>query len=217
MNLLLPTAAVLVVLAVLIVAELLWRSGKLRGESNRKLVHIVIGTFIASWPYFLSWPQIGLLALGGLLLVLLAGQSKHFHVGYDVNRRGHGDIFFPIGVGLAAFISTSPLIFTIAILHLSLADGLAAIVGLRFGKGHQYKVRQYIKTVFGTLTFWVVSTLIIVFSLLLSPGFLHWPLWPLLVWLPLAATLVENVAIAGLDNLAVPLLIIVVLRLAGVS
>jgi hypothetical protein len=46
---------------------------------------------------------------------------------------------------------------------------------------------------------------------------LYWPLWPLLVWLPLAATLVENIAVAGLDNVAVPLLIIVVLRLAGIS
>ncbi|MEO8785142.1 MAG: hypothetical protein ABI221_02395 [Candidatus Saccharimonadales bacterium] len=214
MKLLLSIAAVA---AVLVLAEGLWRHKRLRGESNRKLVHIVIGTFIAFWPYFLSWPQIRWLSLGGLLLVLLASQSKHFHVGYDVNRRGHGDLFFPIGVGLASFISPSPLIFTIAILHLSLADGLAAIVGLRFGRGHQYKIRQYMKTVLGTLTFWLVSTLILAVGLLASPVHLSWPLWPLLVWLPLAATLLENVAVAGLDNLAVPLLIILVLRLAKVS
>jgi phytol kinase len=214
MKLLLTVA---VAAMVLVIAELLWRRKKLRGEPNRKLVHIIIGTFIAFWPYFLSWPQIRVLCLGGLLLVLLAGQTKHFHVGYDVNRRGHGDVFFPIGVGLASFISPSPLVFAIAILHLSLADGLAAVIGLRFGLGHQYKVRQYLKTLAGTLTFWLVSTIIVASTLLFSPDMLYWPLWPLLVWLPLAATLVENIAVAGLDNVAVPLLIIVVLRLAGIS
>lgn len=211
------TLAIVGIVLVLLTAELLWRRKAISGETGRKFVHIVAGSFIAFWPYFLSWPQIEILAAGGLVLTIIARWTGLFHVGFDVKRRGLGEVFFPVGVGFAALISNSPLVFTIAILHLSLADGFAAIVGLRYGMRRKYKVWSYLKTVVGTLTFWFISSLIVLAATFSSQQLPHWPLWPVLIWLPVAATLVENVAISGLDNVAVPLLVIVVLRAAGVS
>lgn len=213
MNLLLALAVVAVIL---VATEVLWRQKLVHNEDARKIIHIGVGSFVAFWPYFMSWRQIQLLSLILLVVVLVSRQKQLFNAVHSVSRRTWGEIYFPIGIGVSAFVAPAPIIFTAAILHLSLADGLAAVVGVRFGMLRKYKVGQYIKTVLGTLTFLLISSAIILGTMLISNGF-NWPLWPLLVWLPLAATLTENLAVGGLDNLAVPLLIIFVLQFAQVT
>lgn len=214
MNLILALAVVAVIL---VATEVLWRQKLVHGENARKMIHISVGTFVAFWPYFMNWRQIQLLSLALLVVVLVSRQKQLFHAVHGVSRRTWGEVFFPIGIGLSALLAPAPIIFTAAILHLSLADGLAAVVGVRFGMLRKYKVGRYIKTVLGTLTFLFISSGIILGTLIFSSGHVDWPLWPLLVWLPLAATLTENLAVGGLDNLAVPVLIILVLQFAHVS
>jgi phytol kinase len=204
-------------LIILFSAEVLWRQKIIKGEAARKFVHILAGIFIAFWPYFMSWRQIELLAAGGLILVFIAINTNVFHVGRDINRRSYGELFFPIGIGISALIMPAPIVFTAAILHLSLADGLAALVGKKYGQRHQYKITGYTKSLAGSLTFLLTSLVIITSTLLVSASQPTWPLIPLLVCLPLAATLLENFAIAGADNLLIPLLVVVVLRAAKIS
>lgn len=205
------------VLAILALSELLWRMSAVRGEDARKFVHISVGTFVAFWPYFLTWHEIQLMSLAFFVVVLISLRANIFHAIHNVKRKTWGELCFPIGIGLSALIMPPPIIFTAAILHLSLADGFAAIIGKRFGMLHQYTIRNYTKTLVGTLSFWAISSAIVLVTVLLSQNGLSWPLLPLLVWLPLAASLVENLAVAGTDNIFVPLLIIAVLQLAGIS
>ncbi len=215
MNLLIAVAVVFVLLAV---AEVLWHTKRMRGETARKFIHISVGTFVAFWPFFLSWRQIQLMSLAFIAVVLLSRQKNIFRAVHGVTRKTWGELFFPIGIGVSALIAPPPLIFTAAILHLSLADGFAAVVGSgRYGKHHRYSIRNYTKTLAGTTTFLAISTGIILGTVLLSHNGLSWPLLPLLIWLPLAATLVENVAIAGTDNIFVPILVIAILQVAHIS
>lgn len=214
MNLLL---AILGVFIILVASEFLWRKKIIRGETARKFVHILVGSFVAFWPYFLSWQQIQLMSLAFLVVVIISWQKNIFHAVHQVQRKTWGELFFPIGIGLSAVIAPEPLIFTAAILHLSLADGLAAVVGKKYGLLHQYKIGNYTKTLMGTLTFWFTSTLIIFATLLISSSDSQWSMIPIIVWLPLTATLIENVAVMGTDNLFVPLLIVGVLGALGVS
>ena len=207
--------ATLGVFALLVICEYLWRSGRVKGETGRKLVHISVGSFVAFWPYFMTWRQIQFMALAFLVVVVLSQQRNIFKSIHQVRRRTWGEIFFPIGIGLAAFIEPSPLIFAAAILHLSLADGLAAVVGCRYGMGHQYKVHNYEKTIAGSLTFWLISTVIVALTVLVSAHAIDPLLLPVVVLLPMAATLVENFSPGGIDNVFVPLLVIVVLQAVG--
>jgi phytol kinase len=214
-----------VVFALLVTSEILWRARLVRDEFARKFVHISVGTFVAFWPYFMTWQQIELMCLAFLVTILTVGYLMRylpkylhiFHAIHAVSRKTRGEVFFPVGIGLSAMLMPSPIIFTAAILHLSLADGFAAVMGKRFGVLHQYKVRNYTKTLAGSATFYVVSTLIVTMSFVVSGTPITWPIVPILVWLPLAATLVENVAVGGTDNIFVPLLVIIVLQASGLS
>ncbi len=205
------------VLALLVVSELLWRAKIVRDELARKFVHISVGTFVAFWPYFMSWRQIELMSLAFLVVIIISMQRHIFHAVHSVSRKTQGELFFPIGIGLSAFLMPAPIVFTAAILHLSLADGFAAVVGKRYGVLHQYKIRNYTKTLAGTATFYLISTCIITGTILISGNTITWPIVPLLVWLPMAATLIENLAIAGTDNIFVPLIVIVVLQAVKIT
>jgi dolichol kinase len=89
-------------------------------------------------------------------------------------------------------------------MQMALADGLAAIIGVQYGNRLKYLVFKHPKSVAGTLTFFVVST-----SILLAYG--HWSGQSLtasyILVVSLMATALENVAVWGLDNLLVPLLV----------
>lgn len=207
---------VLLVAALVILAELLWRSKLVRGEVGRKLVHIGAGSLIAFWPYFLNWQTIGGLGIAGVIVVLVARRMRFWHVGYDVKRAGWGELFFPLSVAITAALQPPALVFTAGFLTLAWADGLAALTGKYFTKKGRYLVYSRQKSITGTLTFLIISTVIIAGTVVTSETVFSWSFWPILIWLPVAATVVENAAVAGLDNLFVPLLVVVVLQLSGV-
>jgi dolichol kinase len=202
--------AMLVVLALLLVSEYMWRAKHYRSEITRKFAHITIGTFVAFWPFFLSWHAILWLSLAFLIVVSASKLLVIFPSIHNVKRKTRGEVLFAVGVGLIALITREPWVFTVSILHLSLADGLAAMIGTEYGKRGRYSIFGHTKSVLGTLTFYIVSVLIV-------GGFvlLHGPhnLWPVVIWLPPLVTLVENAGVLGTDNVLVPLVVAVVFRL----
>ncbi|MDB5170048.1 MAG: phosphatidate cytidylyltransferase [Candidatus Saccharibacteria bacterium] len=206
-------ALVLTVLAVfllLIVSEYWWRKHPQPNELSRKFVHITVGSFVAFWPFFLSWNQIIFLSAAFLVGV---GASKYLNIFkaiHSVQRPTWGELFFAAAVGIIAMITHSKGIYAVALLQMSLADGLAAIVGLRFGTGNRYKVFGSTKSIAGTATFFVISLALLIGYSQLSEAFL--PL-AFLAALALCTSLIENLGIVGLDNLLVPLVIAYVLSL----
>src|SRR5689334_3081303 len=105
----------------LVFIEVLARKKKIHGEVSRKIIHIVVGSFIAFWPFFMSFRKVQQLSLALLLVVIF---SKFFHIFksiHAVRRFTLGELMFPIGIGLAALLTNSKWIFAAAILHMSLA------------------------------------------------------------------------------------------------
>lgn len=200
--------AAAVVFALLLTSEALWRIRHVPPEVSRKFVHITVGSFVAFWPFFLEWEQITLLSV---LFVLAVITSKYLHIFraiHSVQRPTAGEVFFGLAVGVIAVVTHSKGIYAAAILQMSLADGLAAVVGLRYGLKNQYKVLGSTKSVTGTATFFAVSlALLIGFTVITGASI------SLLVLIALAAgaSLLENLGIRGLDNLFVPLLVAAVL------
>ncbi len=197
-------------LALLLVAsELLWRGKYLRGEAARKVLHIIIGSYVASWLYFLTFEQIQLLSVAMFVGVVISHKFHVFHAINDVKRKTWGDLFYAVGIGLTAFLANQPWIYALAILHMSVADGMAGLIGTKFGKKTQYKVLGHTKSVVGTSAFVVAS-----FALLLIFNHNH----PaeitreLIVVVPLGMALAENFGVRGTDNLLIPMLVAVLFR-----
>jgi phytol kinase len=199
-----------IVFGLLLIAEYLWRVKHYYSEITRKFVHITVGTFVAFWPWILSRSQIELMAVAFLVVIILSRLFTVFSSIHLIGRKTVGEIFFALSIGGVALITSNRYIFMTAILQLSIADGLAAIIGTSFGRRFRYSIFGARKSLVGSLTFLVCSLAILVvyFSVSHASGAL-----PTLIWLPLVATVLENVGIHGSDNVLVPITVAVVLRL----
>jgi dolichol kinase len=180
----------------------------------RKFIHILAGSFIAFLPFWIDYSWIIVMAIG-FVAVNLANRYRHFfHAVYKVKRNSWGEVLFSIAVLICALIGPSPWIFAAAILHVSLADGLAAVTGIYLGHHHGvfYRVWKHHKTAIGTAVFTLLSFFIVALTLMTDSGFAsinH--IWPVLIWLPVLTTAVENLGVHGLDNLFLPLVVVAAL------
>lgn len=203
---------IFIIFVLLVGSELWWRKKHPHNELSRKFVHITVGSFAAFWPWFLSWHQILFLSAAFVVVICISRYLNLFQAIHAVERPTWGEVYFAISVGLLALLTHDRLIFMAALLHMSLADGLAAVVGVRFGKNNSYKVFGHVKSVAGTVTFFAVSLCILAVYTLSR----HTALQPLdLVTLSVITAAVENVAVLGLDNMVVPLLVVLVLQRLG--
>lgn len=195
----------------LLLTEFLWRTNRLRGESARKLIHIIVGSYVAFWPFFISFTAIQLISVAFLVVVLVSQYFDIFKAIHGVARRTWGEVLFAVGIGLIATLTSEPWIFAACILHMSVADGLAALAGKRWGMAVRYQIDGHDKSVVGTTVFWLCSLIITGLAIYFIPS-LQSDATPLLLWLPLAAAATENIGIGGTDNVLVPLLVYAVLN-----
>ncbi len=202
--------AVAVVFVVLVIAEFLRRKKYIKGEVARKFVHISVGSFVATWPFFLTWNEIRLMCVAFIVVVLLDRRVKIFKSVHSVRRRTVGDILFPVGIAIATFVSSSPWIFTVAVLHLSLGDGMAAVIGNKYGN-LSYSILRQRKSGAGSLAFWLVSLCITSALLLFMPVQLDHVAFAVLFLLPVASAFLESISIFGIDNVTVPVFVAVAL------
>jgi len=196
------------VCALVALGEYLRRVHLLHTEVTRKFIHITVASFIAFWPFYMDFKTIQLISLLMFIGILLSRYLHLFRAIHGVQRRTWGELFFAMSIGFTAVIAQNKWVFAVAILTMGLADGLAALVGLLFGQKHRYTVFGHKKSRAGTATFFIVTFLIILICS--YPGGYERTLFTLL-WLPLLATVFENIAVAGTDNLFVPMLILVLL------
>lgn len=207
--------SLVIIFVILAISELLWQKGRVRGEISRKIIHITVGTFIASWAFYMSFETIQLLSVA-LFAVVAASKMFHiFHSVHSVDRKTLGELLFPVGIGLAASLTQSPWVFAAAVAHMSLADGFAAIAGTLYLQRNKmaggYKIFRQTKTIVGSVTFYILSFVITAAALYFSPGAVVAGL-PILVFLPVCAAILENISVRGTDNLFVPLLVVIVLN-----
>jgi len=193
--------ALSIVFMLLVINEIWWRRKKKHSELSRKLIHILVGSFVAFWPYIMSVNSIRIISVLFMIVVFSSLKFNIFKSIHTVKRDSLGEIYFAISVGLITFINPSHLVYTISLLTMSLADGLAALVGTYYGMNRKYKVYGRTKTVLGSLTFFVVA-LVLILIFIDNTGHLFG-----LGYLALAAglTLIENISPMGMDNLLVPL------------
>jgi phytol kinase len=193
---------VLAICVALGLSELGWRKHWLNNEFGRKFVHITVGTFVAFWPFFLTWNQIRLLSVAFVLAVAASHYLKLFKAIHSVQRPTYGEVFFAITVGLMTFVTHNKGVYAASLLQMSLADGFAAIFGTRFGRDNKYHLLGHNKSVVGTTAFAITSVAILVGYGILSTAVVS---VPVIAFGAVAAAILENIAPFGLDNIVVPL------------
>lgn len=209
-----PILAILGVFLVLVVSEILWRKKTISGEYARKFVHILAGVWVAFWPQLISFKWIMLISALAFMTLLLSRKFKIFHAVHDIRRLSIGELLYPLGVLVSAALASSAWIFTVAVLFVALADGMAALIGKKYGKDYGINFWGSKKTLAGScayLTFSYVSLLVGI--LLGGVDALRAAPIIMLVWLPPMATLLEAFSPWGLDNLTTPLVVVLVLNL----
>lgn len=204
MNLLLT---VLAVFLILIGSEIWWRRRITHSEFSRKFVHITVGSFVAFWPFFLTWNQIRLLSVGFLIVVSISKYFRLFRAIHTVQRPTMGELYFALSVGLVTVMTQDKWIYAASLTQMSLADGFAAVMGVRFGR-QSYLVFSHRKSLVGTLTFFLTSLAILAAYTQLASVHLG---IVFMVGAAASAALIENLGVAGLDNLLVPVLIALLL------
>ena len=100
-----------IVFVILLLNEYLWKKRILRGEASRKFMHIIIGTFGAFWPFFLTYGQIFIISMGALGFIILLRYTKVFRSLYTVRRKSWGDLIAPATIGILATLEPTKLVF----------------------------------------------------------------------------------------------------------
>lgn len=201
-NLLALIYSVLFVFAVVAVAFVIKALFKPDSESIRKFIHILV----SNWVFFLVYmfDDVRYAVLGPLAFIVInsifvfGGFGKY--LGMGDRKRDNGLIYFPISLLLLTFMYFKGMIgkedILAGVLIMGYGDGLAAIVGKRFGK-NKYSYFSCKKSIEGSATMFLVAMVI---ALLLGQNL------PVAVTMALVATVFEGVTPLGLDNITVPLL-----------
>lgn len=191
----------------LLVASLLNRFGTGNSEVTRKVVHIGTGNVIlfAWWLHIPAFVGVGASVLASVVTLL----SYSFPILPGINsvgRKSLGTFFYAVSIGvLVAWFWTinRPQYAALGILVMAWGDGLAALVGQRFGK-HPYKIWDNKKSWEGSGTMAVVS-FIVSGLIFLSVQGNNWQTWLVSLSVALLATTLEAFSVYGIDNLTVPL------------
>ncbi|MGD1902022.1 MAG: diacylglycerol/polyprenol kinase family protein [Geitlerinemataceae cyanobacterium] len=188
-------------------AEWLHRARNLPAELSRKLVHIGTGHVV-----LLAW-WLDLPALIGIAAAIVAAAiaiaSRWLAILPSVNSIGRdswGTLFYAISVGVSIgwfFARDQPHLAAIGIGIMAWGDGLAAIVGQRFGR-HGYRVWGMGKSLEGSLTMFAASFAVSAAVFGFVAGF-GGSVWAASAIVAVVATALEAFSKWGIDNLTVPL------------
>lgn len=193
-------------------SEILLRKKYLGNETARKLIHITGGTVAAFLPFWISYNWIALLSAVALLLGLINRRKYFFKAGLSVKRHSYGDLFLGLAILFCSLVHPAPWIFAVAILHVALADGYAAIVGIKFGK-RNYIVMGHKKSIVGTATFAAISFAILLIAYRIEHLQFTITVLASLLIIPTVTAILENISGYGSDNFTVPTAVLALLAI----
>ncbi len=192
---------------------------------SRKIIHIGTGPiFVLCWLFFDNSPNARYFAAVVPLLITLqfflvgAGLIKDPSAVESMSRTGNrkeilkGPLFYGIAFVILtiAYWKDNPT-GIIALMMLCGGDGLAEVIGSRYGKGRLFWSKK--KTWFGSLAMLLggVILTLLVMSVFLAVGVFPFTLWtylPAVLAIGFIAAIVESLPFEDYDNLVVPVVVI---------
>ena len=193
-------AAAIGFISLLFVAELVARRWSLRPEIGRKLAHVSCGLLAAPLPSFLPFSAVALLAAAFIPFMLVSRRLGLFPIVHSAERTTYGEIYFPIGILLAAVLVPHEVAYAFGVLVLAVADALASVVGQRYGR-RAYKPAN--KTYVGSTAF-LITTIVLGLGAAQTLGRLSVTTTLLVCVVATAVTIEEALAGGGVDNIILP-------------
>ncbi|MCC5655951.1 SEC59/DGK1/VTE5 family protein [Nostoc sp. XA010] len=199
-------SAAIWVLLILLIAGVVNRFAD-KPEIVRKIVHIGTGNVILiAW--WLNIPaSVGITAsILASAITLLSYRLPILPGLNSVGRQSLGTFFYSVSFGILVawfWYLQQPQYAALGILVMTWGDGLAALIGQRFGT-HKYKVFGTEKSWEGSLTMMLVSYVVSSLILVGTQGN-SWQTWAVSLLVAVIATGLEAVSFLGIDNLTVPL------------
>ncbi len=197
------------ILSVVAIGVLLSLSKMLSSESSRKFIHIGVSNW---WfiliTYFdsLSYALIGPLTFIVLNTIVVYTNLATL-VGISEERRNMGLIYYPISLTILVILGFNGIFplwaCGIGIIVMGYGDGLAAVIGGRWGKRRIWGR----KTQLGTLVMALVTFIVLIFFSVWYnlKGVWSFPWWFSLILIAATVALTEAYTPYGLDNISVPL------------
>lgn len=182
-------------------SEILYRRG-LDGKITRKIDHIGGGITSLFLPSLTSVSFVIFLGIAIMILLALFQKRKWLK---SLNNKKHiefGAVAFPLSIALSSILWYNNIrnAFYISVLVMSLADSAGCLFGYFWG--NRYKIKKFNKTLLGSLSFYMVTVLVLSFFIL--------PSEPVAIFLIILGgfmlTITELVTPFGLDNLTVPII-----------
>ena len=172
-------------------------------EALRKIIHIGIGHLIP-FAKFLEIDQTSALYFTGVisLLTFINYQSKLFPIIEDVDRKSYGTLFYCLSLFflICLYWNRDPTSLIAGFFIMTFGDGFAGLIG-KNSKSKSWFVLKQKKSLFGTITMFVTSFLI-VFGL---SYFQKYSFNINFITIAFISTVLEQFSILGIDNFIVPI------------
>jgi len=200
-------AAVYIYVAVLIVfTEKVF--SKRYPVQSRKFLHIMTGNIAFILPLFETREIMAFVAAGPFILFtfLMSPYSPIKSMCGKTSEAGHGLglVYYAITWTVLAYAFFDHReIIAMGILAMSYGDGLASVIGIKYGK-RKYTVFKDTKSYVGSIAMFVCTFLLLVIALLFYAEPVTTRVAVYLLCMAGVATIVEGVTPLGLDNLSVP-------------
>lgn len=202
-----PLIIIFVYLTILVaIAEELNRLITDDPELTRKVVHIGSGNVILlAWWLDIDTEVIVAAATIASLIAIISYVIPILPSINSVGRKSLGTLFYAVSIGVLAlfFWQDYPEYTAIGILVMAWGDGMAAIIGQRFGK-HTYRVLEVNKSWEGSAAM-AAATYLVTSIILLSTQGNSGQTWSIAALVAIVATALEAFSKLGIDNLTVPL------------
>jgi phytol kinase len=186
-------------------------------ESMRKFIHIGVSNW---WFIALScFTTLGYALVGPILFIILNSLFTFLGwgvaIGLNDRKRNYGLIYFPITLVVLVALQHSdliaPLSATVGVLVMGYGDGLAALIGTKWGKREiPFNVSK--KSYLGTAVMFVVSLAITLGTLAFFTALSPMKIVLVSLFIALVSAGVELITPLGLDNITVPLIVMILVE-----
>lgn len=201
----------LFIFLIILSAKMFEKSGK---EATRKYIHIMLCNwwFIASY-FFTNVIWAAVVPLSFVVINYISYQKGLIDImeREKAQQDGFGTVYYAISLFILSIFSFGilkrPEIGLAGVLTMGYGDGLAAVIG-RTIKSKEFKIGTTKKTLAGSFTMFVVTTIILSIFLINTP---FWYIKAILASLMITA--VEALSIRGTDNITVPILTAIIIAI----
>ncbi|MEE4177780.1 MAG: hypothetical protein V2I46_09740 [Bacteroides sp.] len=204
----------------LIFNELTYRRLGIKGEITRKFAHFTATLSTITFPYLFDdhW-YVLFMAVGFFIILFISRHGTQLKSIHDIDRKSVGSYMLPVAIYITFLISIkldNQFLFILPMLILAICDPIAGILGLnlqQYNSKIQLFGRKLKKTWLGSGSFFVSSFIISIIALYFNRMVFDVKTFWFALGIALVSTLTELFSWRGLDNLLIPISVLIMLIL----